>query len=213
VRTPRLSAAENAMTLSEQVAVFVSANFALAGPFCALAALLGSLLGTNLIVPAGAVLTAMGVLVGAGVLPWTIVLWGACGAIAGMSVSYTLGVRLGSRTSHLGRFQSAVMERAEALFARYGFAAILIGYFSGPLRAPMACVAAIAGMRRARFELANIASAFIWAMAAVGVGAGPGALAGPNQLSLLVVAILVPALMIGVSAGILFLRKLAGKRS
>jgi membrane protein DedA with SNARE-associated domain len=193
------------MTLSEQVAVFVSANFALAGPFCALAALLGSLLGTNLIVPAGAVLTAMGVLVGAGVLPWTIVPWGACGAIAGMSVSYTLGVRLGSR--------SAVMERAEALFARYGFAAILIGYFSGPLRAPMACVAAIAGMRRARFELANIASAFIWAMAAVGVGAGPGALAGPNQLSLLVVAILVPALMIGVSAGILFLRKLAGKRS
>src|SRR5437773_964280 len=62
-------ATEKAMTLSEQVAVVVSANSALAGPLCFLAALLGSLLGTNLVVPGGAVLTAAGVLIGAGVLP------------------------------------------------------------------------------------------------------------------------------------------------
>jgi membrane-associated protein len=200
------------MTLSEQVAVLVGANSALVGPFCFLAALLGSLLGTNLIVPAGAILTSLGVLVGAGVLPGTIVLWGACGGITGMSVSYALGVRFGSRTKHLGRFQAAVMERAEALFARYGFAAILIGYFSGPLRAPVACVAAIAGMPRGKFALANIASALIWATASVGVGVGPGAVAGSSGLSLLAAAILVPALMIGVSAAILFLRRLTGKR-
>jgi membrane-associated protein len=200
------------MTLSEQVAVVVSANSALAGPLCFLAALLGSLLGTNLVVPGGAVLTAAGVLIGAGVLPWSIVLWGACGAIAGMSVSYTLGLRLEARTNHLGKYQAAVMDRAEALFARYGFAAILIGYFSGPLRAPVACVAAIAGMSRAKFMLANVASAIIWATTSVGVGVGPGAAAGSSGLSLIAAAILLPALMIGVSAGILFLRRLTGTR-
>ncbi|MEA2937478.1 MAG: hypothetical protein QOC56_982, partial [Alphaproteobacteria bacterium] len=153
------------------------------GPLCFLVALLGALLGPNLIVPAGPVLNVVGVLVGAGAAPWTVIIWAALGAMAGSSVSYTIGLRLGAGLPRLSLFRKwpGLLERAQALFMRYGFAAILIAYFSGPLRAAMAGFAAIAGMRRIRFELANMASAFTWAVCAVAMGAVPGILIAPNS--------------------------------
>jgi len=88
---------------------------------------------------------------------------------------------------------------------------MLIGYFSGPLRAPVASVAAIAGMRRGQFELANIVSALIWAVVAVGIGAIPGAMIEPNSIWLLIGPILVPVITIGISMAILFLRSASGR--
>jgi membrane-associated protein len=110
---------------------------AFVGPLSFSIALLGSLLGTNLIMPAGAFLTSIGVLVGAGAAPWTIIIWGALGAMAGSSASYAAGLRLGAGVPRIRIFRRwpGLTDRAETLFIRYGFAAILIGYFSGPLRA------------------------------------------------------------------------------
>ena len=195
------------------VSTLIHANSSFAGPLGLVVAFLGSLLGTNLIVPAGAILTALGVLIGAGVLSWTIVLWAACGAAVGMSASYTLGLRLGPRVQRIPllRTRPEFIERARGLFERYGFASILISYFSGPLRAPVASVAAIAGMRRGQFELANIVSALIWAAVAVGIGAIPGTMIEPNSIWMLIGPILVPIITIGISVAILFLRS-ASKR-
>lgn len=125
-----------------------------------------------------------------------------------MSASYTLGLRFGLRVQQIPllRTRPDFMERARGIFERYGFFSILIGYFSGPLRALVASVAAIAGMRRGQFELANIASALIWAIVAVGIGAIPGAMIEPNSIWMFIAPILAPIITIVISAAILIMR-------
>ncbi len=202
------------MITAQQITAFIYANSLFAGPLAFAVALLGALLGTNLIVPSGAILCAMGVLVGAGVIAWTIVLWAACGAILGMSVSYVVGMRCGSQVRRFGLLQiwPKVIERADILFARFGFVSILIAYFSGPLRAAIATVAGVARMPGVKFELANVTSALIWASISVCVGAVPGSIIGPGSHGLIATAIIVPTFMLGVSVGILFARKVVQKR-
>jgi membrane protein DedA with SNARE-associated domain len=136
------------MSIVQQITTFIHVNSSLAGPLSFFVTFFGCLLGTNLIVPAGAIMGAMGVLAGAGVISWKFALWAPCGAALGMSASYTIGRRLGLRLQGIPflRQQATLMVRARSLFERFGFVAILIAYFSGPLRAPVAGVAAIAGM-------------------------------------------------------------------
>jgi len=179
------------------------------GALCFLIAFLGSLIGINLIVPSGTFLTAVGVFVGAGTVPWTIGVWAALGAALGSSASYTAGLRLGSslRRSLAWRSWANVIDRAQELFQRYGFVSVLIGYFSGPLRAPVAAMAGVAGMRRVKFEAANLFSAFAWAAFAVGVGAAPGSMIDPDSPWLLVAPFLAPLVTIAVSLAILLGRK------
>jgi membrane-associated protein len=191
------------------VTAFINANSSLVGPLSFLVTFFGCLLGTNLVVPAGAILGAMGVLTGAGVISWKFALWAPCGAVLGMSASFTIGRYLGPRLQRI-RLQQArpkLMARARSLFERFGFAAILIAYFSGPLRAPVAAVAAIAGMKRWSFELANLFSALIWTVCAIGIGAVPGRLIEPDTAWLPVGLVLVPAAMVVISVAIVYLRK------
>src|SRR3979409_52325 len=126
--------------------------------------------------PAGAILTALGVLTGAGIVSWTFILWAICGVSLGMSVSYSLGLLFGPRLQRIPMLQSRpeLTERARSLFERYGYAGILIGYYSGSLRSIVASVAAILGMPRRKFELANIVPAVIWSAGAAAIGAIPG---------------------------------------
>jgi membrane protein DedA with SNARE-associated domain len=125
-----------------------------------------------------------------------------------MSASYTLGLYFGPRVQNIPllRTRPGIILRARALFQRYGFAAILIAYFSGPLRAPTACVAAISGMTREKFEVANIASALVWTLCAVAIGAIPGTMIEPDSNWLPVGVVLVPAVTVGISAAIMLLR-------
>lgn len=196
------------MATFQQITSLIHENSFFAGPLCFVVAFFGCLLGTNLIVPAGAILTALGVFMGAGLLSWTIVPWAACGASVGMSGSYTIGLHLGSRVRQIPmlRARPELLLRARVLFERFGYASILIAYFSGPLRAPVASVAAIAGMRRRQFELSNITSALLWALSAAGIGAITGAAIPPNSIWLLIAPFLVPVITIGISLAILFLR-------
>jgi membrane protein DedA with SNARE-associated domain len=197
------------MSMSQQIAALINANSSLAGPFAFLATFFGCLLGTNLVVPAGAIITAMGVLTGAGVISWKFALWAPCGAVLGMSASFAIGRHLGPRLQSLRvlRSQGSLLVRAHWLFERFGFVAILIAYFSGPLRAPVAGVAAMARMSRWKFELANVFSAIVWTAEAIGIGAVSGQMIEPNSGWLLAGLIVVPAITIGISALIVHLRK------
>jgi membrane protein DedA with SNARE-associated domain len=197
----------------QSATALIQANSVVAGPLCLVVAFFGSFVGTNLIVPAGSFLTAMGVLAGAGVVSWTIGIWAACGASLGMAACYTLGLRLGAGARRLPmlRTRPELMQRAADLFEKYGFAAILIGYFSGPLRAPVACIAAVAGMNRLRFALANVSSALVWSAVALGVGAAPGVMIEPGSVWLLIAPVLVPALVVGLSAAIYYRRSRSGR--
>jgi membrane-associated protein len=197
------------MSIVQQLTAFIHVNASLAGPLGMFAAFFGCLLGPNLVLPVGAILGAMGVLTGAGVISWKFALWVPCGAALGMSASFAIGRRFGPRLQRISllRAQPKLMDHARSLFERFGFVAILIGYFSGPLRAPVAAVAAIAGMTRWNFELANIFSALVWTIWSVGVGVVPGLMIEPNSVWLLVGLVLVPAATLGISVSILYLRK------
>jgi membrane protein DedA with SNARE-associated domain len=197
------------MSIAQQITALIHANSSLAGPLSFFVTFFGCLLGTNLVVPAGAIMTAMGVLTGAGVISWKFALWAPCGAVLGMSASFAIGRRLGPRLQRIAllRAQPKLMVRARSLFEQFGFVAILIGYFSGPLRAPVAAVAAIAGMTRWNFELANLFSAVVWTVCSVGIGAVPGLMIDPNSRWLPVGLVLVPAATVGISVAIFYLRK------
>jgi membrane-associated protein len=193
----------------QDVTDLIQAHAAFAGLLGFVVAFFGSFLGTNLVVPAGSFLTAMGVLVGAGVISWTILIWAACGASLGMTACFALGQHFGAHVQQIPmlRNRPEFMRRAEAIFEKHGFLSILIGYFSGPLRAPIASIAAIAGMGRLKFELANISSAFIWSAFALGIGAAPGAIIERDSIWLLIAPVLVPAAMVGLSAAVYYLRR------
>ena len=98
------------------------------------------------------------------------------------------------------RSRPELIERARGLFERYGYVAILIGYYSGPLRSLVASASAIAGMPRGKFELANVMSAVAWSAGAVAIGAIPGTLIEPGSAWLVPGVILVPLVTIGLTA-------------
>jgi membrane protein DedA with SNARE-associated domain len=54
------------------------------------------------------------------------------------------------------------MARGEALIKNWGVLAIVVGRFSGPLRASVPIVAGILSMPYWPFQLANFSSAFVW---------------------------------------------------
>jgi membrane protein DedA with SNARE-associated domain len=56
-----------------------------------------------------------------------------------------------------------LLPRGERFMARWGVLGIFIGRFFGPLRASVPLVAGILAMPFWRFQIANFASAFVWA--------------------------------------------------
>jgi membrane protein DedA with SNARE-associated domain len=56
-----------------------------------------------------------------------------------------------------------LIPKGHAFFEKWGAWAIVLGRFSGPLRASVPLVAGIVEMPRATFQLANWSSAFLWA--------------------------------------------------
>ena len=51
----------------------------------------------------------------------------------------------------------------EAFFRKWGTFGVFVGRFFGPLRSIMPLVAGICGMRQVPFQIANLASAVLWA--------------------------------------------------
>ena len=56
-----------------------------------------------------------------------------------------------------------LLPRGEVFFRKWGILGVFIGRFFGPLRSAVPLVAGICMMRRMSFQIANIASAIIWA--------------------------------------------------
>lgn len=151
--------------LVEQLAQFIRANEAWAGPIVCLLTFGESMLVVGILIPATAILLMTGGLIGSGtisILP--ILLWGYAGAIAGDALSFWIGKWLGRsvlRWKILMRHRTTVA-RARLFFYRYGFLAVLIGRFLGPMRSTVPTVAGVMGMPDVRFQAANILSAIVW---------------------------------------------------
>ena len=150
----------------DQSVCFIENHQAWAGLVVGLLAFGESLVLVGILLPGTTVLVIVGGLVGAGIVqPLPVLLAAMIGAALGDTISYFLGRWLGRGVVHkwpLNRYRREVA-RARLFFHRYGFWAVFIGRFFGPVRATVPLVAGMMGMHRRRFQIANILSAIIWA--------------------------------------------------
>ncbi len=98
------------------------------------------------------------------------------GAFVGDAISYEIGRRYKDRVKTLWPLnrQPELFERGQAFFAKYGAPGYFGGRFIGPMRAVFPLVCGMAAMRGTVFYATNALSAFAWAGAYLGLGAGPG---------------------------------------
>lgn len=193
--------------LIPRATAFIAQHGIWAGPIVGLLAFGESLAVVGLLVPATAMMIAVGGLIGAGVVdPFPIIAWAVVGAVVGDWISYSIGRRIGPaayRRWPLNRHRPMVA-RARLFFRRYGFLSIFAGRFLGPIRATIPLVAGVMEMDRRRFQLSNVTSALLWVpvMFAPGYFAvkNMGSIGHVTEAHLLGIGVAIAALTVGGSA-------------
>jgi membrane protein DedA with SNARE-associated domain len=160
-------------SLLESLAAFIQAHAAWAPPIVFVIAFLKALAFVSLVVPGMTILLTIGALIGAAHIPFVPV-WIAVslGAALGDWASYAIGWRLKHRARHIWPFtrRPDLLPRAELFFARWGTMSVVLCRFFSPLRATIPLLCGIFEMPFWPFQVANWASAFLWA----GVLLAPG---------------------------------------
>ena len=160
---------------TEAIMEFVRAHQAWAGPVVFVLAFGESLAFVSLLLPFWAMLVGIGTIIGAsGELSDFLLVWVAAslGAAFGDWVSYWLGKHFHEEIAGMWPLSRHpdLIPRGHDFFERFGVWAIVLGRFFGPLRAAVPLVAGIVEMDWRTFQIANFASAFLWA----GVLLAPG---------------------------------------
>lgn len=128
----------------------------------------------SLVIPATAILLAVGALIGANLLPFLPILIAASlGACIGDWISYWLGKHYHQKVINAWPLKKhpKLVYRAEQFFQRYGVMGVFIGRFFGPLRAVVPLIAGTMHMPNLKFNAANVISAPIWAFIILAPGA------------------------------------------
>lgn len=153
---------------------FIKAHQIWALPIIFLLSFGESLAIISLVIPATAILLAVGALVGAELVPFLPTLLAASfGAICGDWISYWLGKHYHHKVINSWPLKKhpKLVYRAEQFFQRYGVMGVFIGRFFGPLRAIVPLIAGAMHMPNLRFNLANVLSAPLWAFVILAPGA------------------------------------------
>lgn len=129
-----------------------------------------SLAFIGLFVPGGIIVIVSGLGIAHGFLnPSLTVLAATLGAIAGDSLSYSLGKR--SSTGALARLMKREhIESAEKFMQRYGSMSVLVARFVGVVRAIVPFVAGMVRMPVRTFMLWNVLSAIVWSISFILAG-------------------------------------------
>ena len=134
-----------------------------------------SLAFVSLILPFWLMLVGIGTIVGAAqpVMFWLVVAAAAVGAALGDWLSYWLGWHYHEKIQKMWplRNHPDLMKKGHEFFRRWGVWAVVIGRFSGPLRASVPIVAGIIEMPWLKFQIANWGSAFLWTAVLLSPGA------------------------------------------
>lgn len=120
----------------------------------------------GLLVPGTVLMTAIGTLIGIGVLPFiSITLWAITGAIAGDVLSFWMGRHYHEHTSTFWLFRRYpnLLKKGEIFFNKYGGKSIFIGRFMGPIRAILPFFAGMVRISYRRFLISDVFSAIVWA--------------------------------------------------
>src|SRR3954469_4130752 len=164
---------------AHQLVEFVRVHEAWAAPIAFALAFGESLAFISLLIPAWAALVGIGMLIGSSNLRlWPIFIAASLGAAFGDWLSYGVGVKQAPPVARMWPLSShpELLPRGEAFLRKWGVLAILIGRFFGPLRASIPLVAGIFRMPYWPFQLANFASAFLWAFVLLTMGDIVGAI-------------------------------------
>ncbi len=132
-----------------------------------------SLAFVSLLLPATAILLGVGGLIGAADIAFWPIWWAAAlGAVFGDWLSYWLGVRYSYAIAQIWPLSRdpELLPRGEAFFRKWGTLGVFVGRFFGPLRSIVPLAAGICGMRQLPFQIANLASAVIWATGVLAPG-------------------------------------------
>jgi membrane protein DedA with SNARE-associated domain len=197
--------------LIDQAVLLIQEHQAWAGLLIFLFTFGESLFIVGLFLPATVMLFATGTLIGSGTISASpILLWGFAGAVVGDAVSFWLGRWLGPkmlRHKYLNSHRRHVA-RARLFFYRFGFLAVLLGRFLGPLRSLVPTVAGGMGMPELRFQLANIISAALWMPALL----APGYLAAISVDAVKDTEHLLTFIAIGLAGGVVIIWLIINKR-
>jgi membrane protein DedA with SNARE-associated domain len=150
----------------EPIIEFLRANAGWAAPIVGVLAFSESLAFLSVFVPAWGILVGVGAMIGSDVLSfWPVWIAASIGAALGDWLSYWIGWYFKDRVHHMWPFtrNPQALPKAEAFFARWGAFGVFIGRFFGPLRATVPLAAGIFEMPQVKFQIANVASAFVWA--------------------------------------------------
>jgi membrane protein DedA with SNARE-associated domain len=199
------------LPLFNDIAAVMRSDGYLAGPAAMLILLLASVIGPSFFVPAGSLLASAGVLVGAELVSWHIVLWAAAGAAAGTTLSYAAGQALGPRLAHMWPLKERphLLDRARGLFERHGLVAVVLAYFAGPLHAIVAMVAGAAQMPHMAFQVANCTAALIWTGCYIGLGLMLESSAPAGHPVVLIAPVAAPLVMMAMASLVVMIRRMA----
>ncbi len=160
---------------TQAVVDFVRAHEMWAAPIVGALAFGESLAFISLLLPAWAMLVAIGTVIStSGISFWPILIAAAIGAALGDWLSYWIGQKIGPAVAHVWPLSRhpELIPRGERFVKLWGPLAIMIGRFFGPLRASVPLVAGIFEMPFWEFQAANWVSAFIWAAMLLTLGDG-----------------------------------------
>ncbi|HET9716716.1 MAG TPA: DedA family protein [Pseudolabrys sp.] len=160
-------------TAVQETVEFVRHNQAWAVPIVFALAFGESLAFISLLIPAWGALVAIGALIeSSGIKFWPIWVAASLGASFGDWLSYWIGLKLERTVAHMWPLSRHpdLIPRGEAFMKKWGVLGIFIGRFFGPLRAAVPLIAGIFEMPFWYFQIANFASAFVWAAVVLTIG-------------------------------------------
>ncbi|MEZ5853240.1 MAG: DedA family protein [Hyphomicrobiaceae bacterium] len=153
---------------SQAIIEFVKEHRSWAPPLVMLLAFCESMAFISLVLPFWTVLITIGALFNATGSTdfWVIVAAAAIGAALGDWLSYWLGYHYHEQISRMWPLKNYpdLLPKGHAFFEKWGPWAIVLGRFSGPLRASVPIVAGVVQMPSGLFQIANWSSAFLWAI-------------------------------------------------
>lgn len=118
------------------------------------------------IIPGSVTLTAIGVLIGLGVAPFTVTMICAIvGAFLGDATSYWLGRQFHGRLRNSWPFKNypQLLDKGDEFFKRHGGKSIIIGRFIGPMRSIIPLSAGMMDMPAKKFLFYDFISSLVWA--------------------------------------------------
>lgn len=160
-------------SIVETVVSFVRQQEAWAIPIAFVVAFGESLCFLSIVWPGWAILTALAFLLAASgvstpIIVLTIIAAGL-GGVFGYTISYWIGYRFKDHICSVWPFRSdpTLIPRGEKFFKKHGLWSVFLGHFVGPVRAVIPVIAGMFSMPQLPFQIANVASAFIWALWAI----------------------------------------------